>query len=192
MIDEVIERTGCSYKEAKEVLTQTEGDILEAIILLEEKENLHEKAKDRFSSVAEEASDKLRHILEKGDVNRITIEKEGKILMDIPVTAGIVGAVLFAPAVLTSVVVALASGHSVKIVKESGEVVDFKDYSDKTFSTVKEKAHEMKEKAYEAKSRMHKAGEKAKCEEDCCDDECCTDEGCDADCCSEKSTDEVE
>jgi len=192
MIDEVIERTGCSYKDAKETLMEAEGDVLEAIILLEEKDKLHDKAKDRCNSVAEEASDKLKHILEKGDVNRITIEKDGRILMDIPVTAGIVGAVLFAPAVLTSVIVALASGHSVKIVKENGEVVDFKDYTDKTVSSMKEKAHEMKEKAHEAKDKVKKSVNKSECEEDCCHEDCCSDEGCDDDCCQEKAFKDVE
>ncbi|MBN2261128.1 MAG: DUF4342 domain-containing protein [Clostridiales bacterium] len=146
MIDEVIERTDCSYKDAKEALLETEGDILEAIILLESKGKVKEKAKEKIDSVAEELTEKLKKILEKGDVNRITIEKNNKVIMDIPVTAGIVGAIIFAPAVLTSVIVALATGHSVKIIKENGEVIDFKEYTDKTVSTVKEKATEVKEK----------------------------------------------
>ncbi|MEA3423396.1 MAG: DUF4342 domain-containing protein [Bacillota bacterium] len=149
-IDEIIERTNCSYKEAKEVLLETDGDVLEAVILLESSGKMKEKAKDKIGGVTEELYEKLRNILQKGDVNRITIEKSEKVIMDIPVTAGVVGAVFFAPAVITSIVVALATGHSVKIIKESGEIIDFKEYSDKTVYTVKEKASEMKEKFHKA------------------------------------------
>ena len=35
-VDKVIERTGASYKEAKEALEMTDGNVLDAIIYLEE------------------------------------------------------------------------------------------------------------------------------------------------------------
>lgn len=146
MIDEVIERTGCTYKEAKEALLEYDGDVIEAIISLESKGKRKEKVTDTIDHVTSEMGDKLKRLLEKGDVNRITVEKNGKLVMDIPVTAGIVGAVVFAPAVITSLIVALGTGHSVKIVKEDGEIIDFKEYADRTYETVKEKATQVKDK----------------------------------------------
>ena len=38
-VEQVIERTGVSYAKAKEALVNAEGDVLEAIILLEEEKN---------------------------------------------------------------------------------------------------------------------------------------------------------
>ncbi len=146
MIDEVIERTDCTYKDAKEALLETDGDVIEAIILLESKTGKKQKASGTFDHVTTELVDKLKSLLEKGDVNRIAVEKNDKVVMDIPVTAGIVGAVVFAPAVITSLIVALGTGHSVKIIKENGEIIDFKEYADKTYETVKEKATQMKDK----------------------------------------------
>lgn len=35
LVDQVIERTGCSYFQAKDLLEYTNGDALEAIILFE-------------------------------------------------------------------------------------------------------------------------------------------------------------
>ena len=37
-VDQVIERTNCSYKEAKEALEASEGDVVDAIIYLENKD----------------------------------------------------------------------------------------------------------------------------------------------------------
>ncbi len=164
MIDEVIMRTNCTYKEAKEVLLETEGDVIEAIILLESKGGRKERVAESFDSVTTDLTDKLKKLLEKGDVNRITIEKNDKVIMDIPVTAGIVGAVIFAPAVITSLIVALGTGHSVKIIKENGEIIDFKEYTDKTMNTVKEKATNVKDK-------FHKSEKCEDCDETEVDDE---------------------
>ena len=164
MIDEVIMRTNCTYKEAKEVLLETEGDVIEAIINLESRGGRKERVAESFDSVTTDLTDKLKKLLEKGDVNRITIEKHGKVIMDIPVTAGIVGAVIFAPAVITSLIVALGTGHSVKIIKENGEIIDFKEYTDKTMNTVKEKATNVKDK-------FHKSENCEGCEETEVDDE---------------------
>lgn len=171
MIDEVIMRTNCTYKEAKEVLLETEGDVIEAIINLESKGGRKERVAESFDSVTTDLADKLKKLLEKGDVNRITIEKNDKVIMDIPVTAGIVGAVLFSPAVITSVIVALATGHSVKIIKENGEIIDFKEYTDKTMNTVKEKATNVKEKATNVKDKFQKSEKSEDCKETEVDDE---------------------
>lgn len=171
MIDEVIMRTNCTYKEAKEVLLETEGDVIEAIIHLESKGGRKERVAESFDSVTSDLTDKLKKLLEKGDVNRITIEKNDKVMMDIPVTAGIVGAVLFSPAVITSVIVALATGHSVKIIKENGEIIDFKEYTDKTMNTVKEKATTVKEKATNVKDKFQKGDKSEDFEETDLEDE---------------------
>jgi len=162
MVDEVIERTNCSYKEAKEALLETDGDVLEAIIKVESKGKKHEKVADSVDKFTSEFTEKVKELIEKGDVNRIIIEKNDKVVMDIPVNAGIVGAVVFAPAAITALIVALGTGHSVKMVKESGEIIDLKEYADKTMNVVKEKATKVKGKTTEVKDKAAEVKEKIK------------------------------
>ena len=158
MVDQVIDRTGCSYKQAKEALIETDGDVLEAIVMLETKSE-PKAAGFKDSKAAEFGSDiieKLKEAIKKGNVTRVLISKEGKIVMDIPINAGIVGALFFTPAVIVSIITALATGHSLQIVKDDGEIIDFKDFTEDTISTVKEKAEGFKDKAHEFKDKYAK------------------------------------
>ena len=55
------------------------------------------KAKDFFSTTGENLLEKVKALIEEGNVRRITItDKSGKELMSFPLTIGVVGAV-FAP-----------------------------------------------------------------------------------------------
>ncbi len=166
-VDEVIQRTGATYKEAKEALEMADGNVLEAVILVEEGrgKNLGKDARDKGNEIVE----KLKELVKKGNVTRVMIKKDDRLILDIPVTAGAVGAVVFAPATIVAIIVSLATGCKMEIQKESGEIIDVNDITEEKFDKVmemagefgesaKEKANEVKEKAKEAKE---KATEKA-------------------------------
>ena len=53
-VDKVIERTGVTYKEAKEALEVTEGDVLEAIIYIETQNQKKEQSKNEKNQTVEE------------------------------------------------------------------------------------------------------------------------------------------
>jgi len=162
-VDEVIQRTGATYKEAKEALEAAEGDVLEAIIKLEEgrKKKTGNTAKEKGNEVV----DKLKELVKKGNVTRIMLKKEDRLILDIPVTAGAVGAIVFAPATVAAIIVSLATGCKIEIQKESGEIIDVNDVTEEKLEKVIEMAEEFgesaKEKAAEAKEKASEAKEKA-------------------------------
>ena len=80
-IDAVRERTGVSYKEAKEALEQTEGSVVDAIVLLEDKSGA------RTNDVLE----KIKALVKEGNVNKIRVKRDDKVLLTVPVNAGIAG-----------------------------------------------------------------------------------------------------
>lgn len=90
-VDEVIERTGCSYKEAKEALIKTNGDVVDAIILVQDESN-----EDRFRDFTNDAErsaqavvDKIKEAVRKGDVTRIEVrDKDGRALTSVSVNVG--------------------------------------------------------------------------------------------------------
>jgi len=162
-VDEVIQRTGATYKEAKEALEEAEGDVLEAIIKVEEgrKKKTGSTAKEKGNEVV----DKLKELVKKGNVTRVMLKKEDRLILDIPVTAGAVGAIVFAPATVAAIIVSLATGCKIEIQKESGEIIDVNDVTEEKMEKVMGMAEEFgqsaKEKAAEAKERANEAKEKA-------------------------------
>lgn len=134
-VDIVRERAGVSYKEAKEVLEQTNGDVVEAIILIEEK---HGKTwMDTMSVAGNEIIEKLKVIIKKGNVSRIILKKDGEILLNVPVTAGAIGVMLYPIVSLLGVSAALVTKATIEIVKDNGEVVDINEMAGDTVAELK-------------------------------------------------------
>lgn len=143
-VDEVRERTGVSYAEAKEALEQANADVLEAIIYIEAKEQ--KGTKNNFGDKGNEVIEKLKELVKKGNVTRIYLRKDGETVMNIPVTAGAVGAILFTPATIAGILVALATGCRLEIVKDDGEVIDIQDITGDALQNVKEKVDMAKDR----------------------------------------------
>ena len=84
-VDQVRERTGVSYAEAKNALEISNGDVLNAIILLEEKSKYNNVNESNKSETIDEFKIWLKDLINKGNVTRIKITKDGKKLVDVPV-----------------------------------------------------------------------------------------------------------
>ncbi|MCT4565759.1 MAG: DUF4342 domain-containing protein [Maledivibacter sp.] len=143
-VDEVRERTGVSYSEAKEALTETEGDVLEAIIYIESKNE--RKMKNTISNKGNEVIEKLKEIIKKGNVTKILLRKDEENIMNIPVTAGAIGAIIFPPATVAGILVALATGCTLEIFKDDGEIININDITEDALQNVKEKVDCAKDK----------------------------------------------
>ena len=121
MVDQVRERTGASYEEAKAALEGANGDVVNAIIAIERNERTGD-----VSGVIE----KIKAAVQKGNVNRIRVMRGEEELVNIPVNAGIAGGVLglmAGPWVLISAAVAGAVAKfgfdcRFQLVKEDGTV----------------------------------------------------------------------
>ena len=110
-VDQVRERTGVTYKEAKEALEACNGDVLEAIIFIEEQGNVAkdaQKCENKKAETMEEFKIWLKDLINKGNVSRIKVSKDDKVLVDVPVNAGIAAGVIavIIPPILAFVVVA--------------------------------------------------------------------------------------
>jgi len=145
-VDEVRNRTGASYSEAKEALEFTGGDVLEAIVYIEQmrqeppnKDNFTDDLSDRGSEII----DKLKDLVKKGQVTRILLQKDGSTVLDIPIVAGAVGALIFTGATAVGILAALATGCELMIVKENDDVIDIREILEETAENVKEKAEDV-------------------------------------------------
>ncbi|MGD0153663.1 MAG: DUF4342 domain-containing protein [Thermacetogeniaceae bacterium] len=99
-IDLIRDRLGVSYKEAREALEKAGGDLVEALVLLEEElelelepERLKERWTRRFQGKSEEVLARLRTIMEKGTASKIRIKQDDKTILEIPASIGVLGAI---------------------------------------------------------------------------------------------------
>ncbi|BEP29669.1 DUF4342 domain-containing protein [Helicovermis profundi] len=141
MVDDVINRTGASYKEAKEALEFCEGNVLDAIVYIETV-NSDSSKKNEFYDAGNEMLEKLKEFVKKGNVSRIVFEKNNKTMLDIPVIAGAVGALIFAGPTLIAIVAAIAIGAEIKVITDDGEVINLNKKTEETVKNMKEKMNE--------------------------------------------------
>lgn len=113
-IDVIRDRMNVNYEEAKKALESRNWDVVEALVMLEQEE------RDRKEEVlvrGNELVEKIKEMARKGNVTRIRVKQDDKILVEIPVTAGVVGALLAPQLAIIGAVAALISKCTLEIEK---------------------------------------------------------------------------
>lgn len=145
-IDQVMERVpGATYAQVKEALLKCDGDVVDAIILLQDNSTETDEKKDKksFEDVFGKDSDKIKEeiseLIRKSNVIRIVIEKNGKIIMNIPISVGVVG-VVFAPILsLIGLSASVIAKYRIKIENEDeGTTVDLGEFSEEKLNIIKD------------------------------------------------------
>lgn len=78
-----------------------------------------QQRKEEFKVNGEELLKKVKQLINDGNVRRITIKnKEGKSILELPLTVGVVGAVLAPPLAAVGAVAALLTECSIAVERE--------------------------------------------------------------------------
>jgi hypothetical protein len=94
-VDAIRGRTGLSYQEASELLDEAQGDVLQALILFEQRgKKQHGPQWETFEAKGNEILEKVKELVKRGNVTKIIIRKENRVIAEIPVTAGVIGAII--------------------------------------------------------------------------------------------------
>ncbi|MCR5481307.1 MAG: DUF4342 domain-containing protein [Clostridia bacterium] len=176
-IELVKDRTGSSYKEAKEALEAAEGSVVDAIINIEE--NMEARGRNRFgdgSGVVE----KIKEMIKKGNVARILIKKDDETVLNLPVNAGIIGAVIAPVPVVLATLAAFGTKCVIELIKDDGAIIDVSEMANETISKGIEKgsifADEVKSKGADVyQNVIEKANEAMAKAINKDDDYCCYD-----------------
>ena len=122
-IEKVMELTGVEYKAAKEALEKTDGNVDEAVKLIQ-------PATKDIGEDIKNLMDKLKKTVEEGNVDRIQIKKDDEIVLSVPVNIGIIGGILglaAAPwALIAGSVAAFGLGCKLIVVKKDGTTDEVK------------------------------------------------------------------
>jgi len=114
-IEIIREKTGVTYKEAKAALEKTGGDVVDALIYIEEMQSAAPRWKERVSVTGNELLSKVRELLHEGNVTRIVVKQNEQTIVEIPVTVAAVGAILGPAIAALGVIAALVSRCTIEI-----------------------------------------------------------------------------
>lgn len=90
-IDEVRIRTGLSYTEAREILQQAQWNLVDALVMAEQRRAREENS---WEVRGREVVARVKELIRQGNVTRIRIKHKDEVLLELPVTLGVVGTVL--------------------------------------------------------------------------------------------------
>lgn len=142
-IDVIRERIGASYSEAKDALEACDGNVVEAIILLEKN---HKSKMEEIYTTKDELFGWIKENIKKGNVTRIKIKKEDKVIVDIPVNAGIMAglvALIWPPLIAIGVLTAVFTKITIEITRSDGTVEVVNKIIKNTVEDVKEKVSDL-------------------------------------------------
>ncbi|MBE6033012.1 MAG: DUF4342 domain-containing protein [Firmicutes bacterium] len=136
-IELVRDRTGVSYKEAKDALEASGGSVVDAIIAIEEKIDMRPRGFGMDSSM--DLVDRAKEILRKGNVSRIMVKKDGNMILNLSVNIGLAGALIAPWAAIAAVVAACGTRCRIEFLKEDGEIVEVSEIAMDAFEDMKER-----------------------------------------------------
>lgn len=145
-IDEVSKRVpNATYAEIKEALEICDGEIIDAIIYLEGKKGNTSSKKSKismdeiFGKDGDQIKSQLKEILRKSSVVRVIIDKNGKIIMNIPLTVGVVSLALGPLVTLVGLSAAVIGKFNIKVQNEDdGTTLDLGELTEEKLNILKE------------------------------------------------------
>lgn len=140
-IELVKDRTGVSYKEAKEALVAADGSVVDAIINIEE--TIDEKGKNKFADGASNVIEKLKELIRKGNVARILVRKDDELILNLPLNVGIVGTVIAPVAMIAGFITAFGTKCVIEVVKNDGTIIDVSEMASDAAGYAAEKGSEL-------------------------------------------------
>ena len=131
-IELVKDRTGVSYREAKEALEKNDGNVVDAIISIEDSINISVKKDSKVNELVA----KIKETVKKGNIAKIVISKNEQTVLNLPVNAGLIGTVLFPWAMVAGVIAAFGTKCSIELFREDGEVINLSEKAGSVVDTV--------------------------------------------------------
>ncbi len=144
-IDDILKRTDTDYSTAKQALDDANGDVLDAIILIESQSK--NKTYSKGSNKGEQIFNQIKDILSKGNATKITIKKNNEVIVNLPVTAGIIGALVAPFLSAAGITAALLTQCSVEITQSDGNVVNIGQKMEQGVDIVKDAMQDVKQGA---------------------------------------------
>ncbi len=162
-IELVKDRTGVTYKEAKEALEAADGNVVDAIIAIEQ--TIDQSSGSKFGAQKEALIDKMKEIFKKGNISRILVTRNGDTILNIPLNVGVIGTVVAPWGIIAGTVAAFGFKCTIEFIKDDGFVIDLTEKAGNLYEDAKEKSSDIyedfKEKAPDMYEDLKEISEEA-------------------------------
>ena len=145
-IDEILRRTNTDYSTAKQALETANGDVLEAIIFIENM-NKNKTNGSTGTNKGEQIMSQLKDMLSKGNATKLTIKKNNEVIVNVPITAGLIGAFIAPFLSAAGITAALLTQCSVEITQTDGNIINLGHKVDQGMDAVKDAMQDVKKGA---------------------------------------------
>ncbi|MBE3574110.1 MAG: DUF4342 domain-containing protein [Firmicutes bacterium] len=112
-IDILRERAEISYEDARRLLQETGGDVVEALVRVEKAQA--SSPTEKIFTRGGELIDRVKELIHQGNVRKIRVRTGNDVLLEIPITAGAVAAVMAPTLAIVGTVAALATNCSIEV-----------------------------------------------------------------------------
>ena len=148
-IDEILRRTNTDYSTAKQALMEANGDVLEAVIIIE---NMNKKKWNTSGcNRGEKVMNQIKDVISKGNATKLTVKKNNEVIVNVPITAGLIGTVIAPFLSAAGITAALLTQCTVEITQSDGKIIDIGQKVDKGMDAVKDVVQDVKEGADDLK-----------------------------------------
>lgn len=162
-IELVKDRTGVTYKEAKEALEKSGGNVVDAIIAIEQA--MDQSSSSKFRSQKDDLIKKIKDVIKKGNISRILVTRGGDTILNIPLSVGIVGTIVAPWGIIAGVAAAFGFKCRIEFIKDDGSVIDLTEKAENMYEGARENCtgiyEGIKEKAPNVYEDIKDRGEEA-------------------------------
>lgn len=136
-VEEIVARTEAGYEQAVKAFKQAEGDLEAAISAIQDRQRNREnrqgnqeefatneqfKTREEFEVKGEELKQKVKELIKQSSVTRLKIKQENRTMLDIPVAAGVIGAVISPYLAAVGALAAMLTKCSIEVERAEQEV----------------------------------------------------------------------
>ncbi|MDP2858390.1 MAG: DUF4342 domain-containing protein [Bacillota bacterium] len=118
-IDAIRARMNISYEQAQRALAQSGGDVIQALVLLEKKPGACCTDKDSWTEKVQvqgsELVEKVKEVIREGNVRKVVVKHEDRVVFEIPLTIGAIGAIIAPQLAAIGAVAALLTRCTIEI-----------------------------------------------------------------------------
>jgi hypothetical protein len=138
-IDLLRKRADVSYQEAKQALEENDGNVVEALAYLEEKERIRPEKE----SCGRSFWNNTKSVYRKSSSIRFVISRDGQVLLNVGVPLALLVSVIAMPLAVTLLVLALLTGCKIRFVGTKEDETGISDSLNKAASKAEDLAEKL-------------------------------------------------